>query len=338
MLDSDGAGCARSLFIAAALLVVGCAGERARPGDPPTVLVKGDGSGDYPTSQATVDSDHPTNDGMVWIPAGCVRLGERRTSWPVHNVYLEGFHIDTREVSNAAYQEFIEAGGYSTEAWWHPVGWAWRIAERITQPAYWDSVNYHGGGVAGNADFPILGVSWWEADAYCRWAGKRLPTEAEWEKAATGGCEVWGNPDSCDAADAASFPWGEGIRDTQANYRYSGDPYENNGHTTPVGFYDGTDHGGYQTEDSPSPYGLYDVVGNVWEWCSTKLKDYPYDPYDGREAPPATYKERWRVRRGGSWRMTTSFVRCGLARDCSNLGRPNRRDRFTGFRCARGRQ
>jgi formylglycine-generating enzyme required for sulfatase activity len=128
-----------------------------------------------------------------------------------------------------------------------------------------------------------------------------LPTEAKWEKAAKGGCETHGDPETCDASDTPTYPWGEGITGPQANYYQSGDPYENNGWTTPVGCYDGTNHGGHQTINSPSPYGLYDVAGNVWEWCSTKYAAYPYNPNEGRENPPVSYSECCRVLRGGSW-------------------------------------
>jgi len=266
--------------------------------------------------------------GMVSIPGGNVRMG--RTE--VYDVYVEGFYIDVLEVSNAQYKEFIDAGGYTTEVWWNPVGWAWRVANDITLPDDWNSNTYHGGGIPGNEDFPVNGVSWWEADAYCRWAGKRLPTEAEWEKAAKGGCEMWGDPGSCDGSDTPSYPWGEGISGPRANYDESGDPYENSGQTTPVGYYDGSNHGGYQTQDSPSPYGLYDVAGNIWEWCSTKYASYPYDPNDGRENPPATYSECCRVLRGGGCDHTTGGLECASRH---SSGPDTRYYDTSGFRCAK---
>ena len=267
-------------------------------------------------------------DGMVWIPAGWVRMGQAGIA-PVHDLYVEGFYIDVLEVRNGEYKEFIDAGGYSTEAWWNPVGWAWRVNNNITLPDRWNENTYHGGGVPGNEHFPVNGVSWWEADAYCRWAGKRLPTEAEWEKAAKGGCEKWGDPGQCDASDTPTYPWGGMISGSRANYYQSGDPYDNN--TTPVGYYDGSNHGGYQTIDSPSPYGLYDVAGNLWEWCSTKYASYPYDPNDGRENPPATYNECCRVLRGGSWYTYASRLPCAYRIYYD----PYIRYGTVGFRCAR---
>jgi formylglycine-generating enzyme required for sulfatase activity len=269
---------------------------------------------------------------MVRIPAGNVRLGQTGIAEPVNDFYVEAFWIDRYEVSNAKYKAFIDAGGYTTEAYWNPVGWTWRAANSITLPDSWNDPTFHGGGVPGNEAFPVVGVSWWEADAYCRWAGGRLPTEAEWEKAAKGGCETHGDPGQCDAYDTPTYPWGEGITGAQANYWSSADPYENS--TTPVGYYDGSNHGGYQTIDSPSPYGLYDVVGNAWEWCSTTwMYRYPYNPSDGRERPPASYDEPGRVLRGGSWEINgLSYIRCAV-RYAGYY--PDGRNVSIGFRCSR---
>ena len=277
-------------------------------------------------------------EGMTWIPPGNVRLGQTGVATPVNDFFVEGFYIDIYEVSNAKYKAFIDAEGYTTEAYWNPVGWAWRVANSITLPYDWNRSTVHGGGIAGNEQFPVGGVSWFEADAYCRWAGKRLPTEAEWEKAAKGGCETHGDPGQCDASDTPSFPWGEGLDGHRANFDMSGDPYEGDPSDrlmspTPVGYYDGTNHDGYQTIDSPSPYGLYDVAGNVSEWCSTKMATYPYNPNDGRENPPATYNEYSRVWRGGSYR-------CGGADGVLQLRCAPRYsdwpcDRICGFRCVR---
>jgi formylglycine-generating enzyme required for sulfatase activity len=269
---------------------------------------------------------------MVWIPPGNVRLGQTGIAGPVNDFYVAGFYIDIYEVSNAKYKVFIDAGGYTTEAYWNPVGWAWRVAHSLTLPEGWNNATYHGGGIAGMGEFPVNGVTWFEADAYCRWAGGRLPTEAEWEKAAKGGCETHGDTGQCDATDTWTYPWGEGLTDPQANYDESGDPYESNGWTTPVGYYDGSNHGGYQTINSPSPYGLYDVAGNVWEWCSTWYADYPYNPNDGRESPPASDSEWGRVLRGGSWNNGGySSLRCARRYYYA----PNIRYYSFGFRCER---
>jgi formylglycine-generating enzyme required for sulfatase activity len=278
------------------------------------------------------DTPPPTD--MVWIPPGNVRLGQTGIAEPVNDFNVAGFYIDRYEVSNVEYKAFIDGGGYTNPAYWSSVGWAWRVANSITLPALWNEPTYHGGGIAGNEQFPVNGVSWFEADAYCRWAGGRLPTEAEWEKAAKGGCETHGDPGQCDASDTPTYPWGEGISGPQANYYHSGDPYENNGWTTPVGYYDGSNHGGYQTMNSLSPYGLYDVAGNVWEWCSTNYEAYPYNPNDGRESPPVSVSECCRVLRGGAWYYYGTDLR-SATRDYYY---PYGRDIYgggVGFRCVR---
>jgi len=268
---------------------------------------------------------------MVRIPAGETRLGQSgMANAPLHTVHVEGFRIEVYEVSNELYKDFIDAGGYDNEALWDPAGWEWRQRNSITLPLYWNEYDYHGGGTRGTGQFPVNGVSWWEADAYCRWAGKRLPTEAEWEKAARGCCAMWVSPGRCDDVEPPAYPWGEGITGSQANYSQSGDPWERGGRTTPVGFYDGTNHNGFQTMDSPSPYGLYDMAGNVWEWTSSSNAGYPYDPDDGREDPPAAANECCRVLRGGAWYDIAPVLRS--AHRSSNL--PGTRSFAFGFRCA----
>jgi formylglycine-generating enzyme required for sulfatase activity len=270
---------------------------------------------------------------MVWIPAGNVRLGQVGIAEPVNDFNVAGSFIDIYEVSNAKYKAFIDEGGYTTQAYWNPAGWVWRVANSISLPANWNSNDYHGGGIAGNEQFRVNGVSWFEADAYCRWAGGRLPTEAEWEKAAKGGCETHGDSGTCDASDTPTYPWGEGITGPQANYWDSGDPYESSGYTTPVGYYDGSNHGGYQTINSPSPYGLYDVAGNVLEWCSTNYyPGYPYNPNDGRENPPASHSECCRVLRGGSCLISDDIILQSAIRGSSY---PGGRYGNLGFRCVR---
>jgi formylglycine-generating enzyme required for sulfatase activity len=124
-----------------------------------------------------------------------------------------------------------------------------------------------------------------------------------------------------------------GITGPQASYADSGDPYDNNGWTTPVGYYDGTNHGGDQMINSPSSYGLYDVAGNVWEWCSTKYEDYPYNPNDGRENPPVSYSECCRVLRGGSYTFNygSYYLRCAYRYNYYPLSRNS----LIGFRCVR---
>jgi gamma-glutamyl hercynylcysteine S-oxide synthase len=275
--------------------------------------------------------------GMIWIPPGYVRLGQVGVAEPVNDVYVEGFWIDRYEVSNGKYKAFIDAGGYTISTYWNPAGWAWRVAADRTLPGGWNDPGSQGGGIPGNEQFPVHGVNWFEADAYCRWAAVRLPTEAEWEKAAKGGCETHGDPGRCDDADTPTYPWGEGLSGARANYYESGDPYETG--LTPVGYFDGTCHPYpdpqptcYETMDSPSPYGLYDVVGNIFEYTSTAYAPYPYNPTDGRESPPTSSDECCRVTRGGEQGYWAGYLRCasriGDYVAYTNIGTSR------GFRCA----
>jgi len=189
---------------------------------------------------------------MVLIPAGEFLMGsdEFDDEKPVHKVYLDDFYIDKYEVTNAQYKKFMDATGHK-------------------KPRYWDNPNYNA------PDKPVVGVSWEDAAAYARWAGKRLPTEAEWEKAARGGLVgkrfVWG--------DEWPPPSGAG------NFDIGDDGYE---YTAPVGKF------------KPNGYGLYDMAGNVWEWCGDWYdRDY-YANSPGRN-PKGPSSGEYRVLRGGSW-------------------------------------
>jgi formylglycine-generating enzyme required for sulfatase activity len=255
---------------------------------------------------------------MVSVPAGNFTMGSAAGSSnqkPQHTVFLDAYYIDKFEVTNAEFEQFMAAGGYTMQAFWSDAGWSWRTGGGHTQPATWGSdANRCGPGWPG---FPVNGVSWYEAEAYANFAGKRLPTEAEWEKVARG-------------TDARSYPWGEGIDNSRANYSGSGDPYESG--TTPVGFYDGRLHPSppFQTTDSPSPYGAYDMAGNVWEW----VRDWYSATYYGSSPdtnPPGPISGTSRVLRGGSWSDEASYLRC--AQRYYNY--PTSRYSYNGFRCAR---
>lgn len=154
-------------------------------------------------------------------------------------------------------------------------------------------------------DHPVTMVSWFGAKAYCEYYGWRLPTELEWEKAARG-------------VDGRPFPWGEAIAPENANYISSRDPFEDmrqfGSRTTPVGFYNGTDYAGYLTLDSPSPYGLYDMAGNVWQWTADI---YP--------------EQHYRYLRGGSKDGYENTLRVWVR----NSATPTYVSPGAGFRCAR---
>jgi len=194
---------------------------------------------------------------------------------PVHTVYLDAYYIGEFEITNAEYKKFIDDGGYQNRTYWESGGF-----RTSTEPMHWDNENYNGGGLPGNENFPVVGVSWYEAAAYCSWlsaktgAVYRLPTEAEWEKAARGGDYLDGD-DSRQIPNpipGRRYPWGNDIDGSYANYLDSGDPYDNG--LTPVGYYDGSLRGDFQTHNNASPYGAYDMAGNVYEWVSDLFQNY----------------------------------------------------------------
>ena len=179
--------------------------------------------------------DDPTSstEGMVLIPAGEFQMGSNSgdsNEKPIHSVYIDAFYMDEYEVTNAEYAAFLNAKGKHTESGktWLDIGSA---HVRIEYVAGVYRVK------AGYENHPVTFVSWYGAMAYAAWAGKRLPTEAEWEKAARGNLA------------GLTYPWGNTIDSSKANYnRHIGD-------TTAVGEY------------TANGYGLYDMAGNVWEWC-----------------------------------------------------------------------
>ena len=226
---------------------------------------------------------------LVDVPAGDLLLGNdpRPSSGlalpdeaPRHAVSLPAVALATTPVTNAQYLEFVRATGHGT-------------------PPHWlDGVL-----PAGLERHPITHVDWFDADACCRWAGARLPTEAEWEKGARG-------------TDARLHPWG--AREPDSTLAHSGRGSKH-GTTAPVA----------ARPDGASPYGLLDMAGNVWEWVSSAYAPYPYRPDDGREDPGAGSP---RVLRGGSYASTGSrHLRCA-ARSQSY---PGRRSAHIGFRAAR---
>ncbi|BBO83874.1 protein NirV [Desulfosarcina ovata subsp. sediminis] len=222
---------------------------------------------------------------MVEIPAGPFKFGEK----PVDAQIDDPFWIDLYLVTNARFKEFIEAGGYEIEAWWLPEGWNWREKERIFRPLYWEDTKWNAD------DHPVVGVSWYEANAFCNWLGAspkddyiyHLPDEKQWERAARG-------------TDGRIYPWGDEFDSARCNTEESGI-----GKTTRIDRY----------ADGLSPDGCYDMAGNVLEWTSTFL-DNSKDAY---------------VIKGSSWFNTAKLARCAARDDYS----PVNRSGAVGFRCAR---
>jgi len=173
---------------------------------------------------------------MVYVPPGPFIMGAKDVEGGTRIARLEeGFFIGRYSVTNAEYRRFVEAGGYEEREYWSDEGWQRKQREKWTEPRYWRNSKWN------QPDQPVVGVSWYEAVAYARWAGGRLPTEVEWEKAARG-------------IDGRQYPWGDGSDPSRCNTGESGI-----GKTTPVGKY---------SLDGDSPYGVADMAGNVWEWCA----------------------------------------------------------------------
>jgi len=218
---------------------------------------------------------------MVLVPAGPFIMGSNRgqqNERPVHQVNLDAFYIDQYEVTNAQFSEFLNQQEIQNQD----------ISFYL--PGLDDSADIYLEGTTWNVfedleNHPVNIVSWAGANAYCQWRGGRLPTEAEWEKAARG-------------SDERTYPWGEAITCNVANFFGAPDGGPCQEYTTPVGSY----------PNDISPYGAYDMVGNVWEYTQSIYKDYPYDPTDGREDTSAASADALRVLRGGSWNYGISFT------------------------------
>jgi gamma-glutamyl hercynylcysteine S-oxide synthase len=244
---------------------------------------------------------------MVFIPAGICKLGNNApdaldNECPVHLAELKAYWIDRFPVTCGQYRAFMAAGGYADAQWWSALGWQWLQANPVIQPRYWDN---HAGWDA----HPVCGVSWYEADAYARFVGKRLPTEAEWEKAAS-----WDQ----ETGERSRFPWGNTmITRAHANH------FHQVGQTTPVHAYPA----------GKSASGCYDLLGNVWEWTDSwfagyeNFVSYPYHGYS-----EAYFDQQHRVLKGGSWATRPWAMRNAFR----NWYHPQTREVFAGFRCAKG--
>ena len=239
---------------------------------------------------------------MVLIRAGEFQMGSddgHDDEKPIHTVSVGAFYMDVHPVTNVQFKQFTDA-----QPEWSKDG----IPDEYHDGDYlehWKGNKYP----AKKGDHPVVYVSWYAALAYAKWAGKRLPTEAEWEYAARGGLE------------GKKYPWGNSIDKDRANYE------SNVGDTTPVGKYA---HNGY---------GLSDMAGNVWEWCLDEYdadfykKSAKEDPIAGEDIPPVidnfTSVKTRRVLRGGLWGSDVSFLR--VAFRVSYI--PAVTSNFDGFRC-----
>lgn len=275
-----------ALLIVMLLITVACGDS----GGSPTVLPNLTTATAVQANPSPIRTEIRPNDGaeMVFVPAGEFPMGSSEAEielakadcpqcpadWfddekPQHAVLLEAYWIDKYEVTNRQFARFIEAGGYNQQALWTAEGWQWRSVAERTQPKFWTDERWN------QPDYPVVGVVWFEAVAYCRWAGARLPTEAEWERAAG-----WDGTKQ----QKYVYPWGNGWNPARVNTVESA-----LGTTTPVGHY---------CPPAASPVGACDMVGNAWEWVNSIFSPYPYRADDGREDLEA---QGTRALRGGSW-------------------------------------
>lgn len=254
---------------------------------------------------------------MALIPAGKFQMGDNfneggNDERPVHTVYLDTFYMDKYEVTNKQYAIFLNDYGKNVDEAGHKLldlDNSYCLIEKVGD-AYKPKAGYE--------DHPVIYVSWYGAAAYAQFYGKRLPTEAEWEKAARGGLV------------GKRYPWGDDISHDRANYPSTGGRDEWS-RTSPVGSF------------PPNGYGIYDVAGNVWEWCADEYDSeyYSRSPEINPTGPGdvVIFKDNHftsvkspRVLRGGAWTINPYYLRCAVR----NNSEPERMYGFVGFRCAWG--
>jgi sulfatase modifying factor 1 len=307
-----------------------------------------------PTVVAKRPPPGPAPEGMVWIPGGRFAMGSDYAPFddarPIHTVEVDGFWMDKTPVTNAQWEKFVKATGYVTVAERKPdpkdypgvpedklvpgavvfsppdqpvpldnIGqwWAWVPGANWRHPEGPNST------IKGRENHPVVHVCWEDAVAYCKWAGKRLPTEAEWEFAARGGMTQ------------KPYVWGDEFRpggEYQANTFQGRFPNENRkedgyARTSPVGTY------------PPNKFGLYDMAGNVWEWCSDWFRPdyYAQSPVRNPQGPPDSYDPQEpgipkKVQRGGSFLCTdqycSRYMPGGRGKGATDTGTSH-----VGFRC-----
>jgi iron(II)-dependent oxidoreductase len=285
-------------------------------------LMRGDGY--RPEAQIELPLGNPPSaEEMVHIPGGAFLMGTDERTWALdnergaHEVELEGFYLDKTPVTSRAYLEFVEDGGYQKKELWDSEGWKWIKEEGISTPKHWYQKEPHewwtqrfGFDEPLSMDAPVMHVSWFEADAYARWAGKRLPTEAEWEKAAS-----W-DPKT----------------GTKRHYPWSDEP------PTPGGGRANLDQLAFEPAEigaypaGTSAYGALGMIGDVWEWTDSEFAAYPgFESFPYPEYSEIFFDKGYAVLRGGSWATRPGAIRNTFR----NWDFPIRRQLFCGFRCAR---
>ena len=290
---------------------------------------------DAPIAPAPVSLE--TVSGMAEVGGGLFELGYARSSWrgesgdrsphsknydfawdnekPQHKVFLQDFLIDRALVTNGDYLEFMKAGGYQDFRWWHSAGWEKVNQEHWQAPLYWeqrggewmirDFAGLHH--AAEKFNEPVAHLSFLEASAYAKWVGKRLPTEAEWEKAASF---------SPASNSKRAFPWGDTPPDESLENLFENSLWA----VAPVGAFPA----------GQSAYGCQQMIGDVWEWTTSD-----YVPYPGFKSEFDEYNDKWfvsqKVLRGGSFATPRSHIRTTYR----NFFYPHERWMIAGFRCAK---
>jgi iron(II)-dependent oxidoreductase len=242
-------------------------------------------------------------------PAGFAYDNER----PRHRTDVRAYLIGSTPITNATYLTFVEGGGYERREWWSDEGWSWKEDYDITRPESWTADHRAEWRLSGlrplDPDRPVVHISWFEADAFARAHDGRLPTEAEWEKAAT-----WDQ----EQGRALINPWGDGpaVPGVHANVD------QLRGGTAPVGSYPA----------GASPSGCLGMIGDVWEWTSSVFDGYPgFVPYPYREYSEVFFRAGYKTLRGGSWATRPRVISAAFR----NWDYPQRRQIFAGLRIAR---
>ena len=272
-----------------------------------------------PVRMTTVEKPSSLKQESIKIPGGIYKMGYSGNDFcydielPEHKVYLNDFQIENFPVTNAQYLEFIEVGGYDDFSFWLSDGWDVAKKNEWNAPMYWEKEDGEWftrdfvGRRKINSDEPVCHVSFYEAMAFCKWAGKRLPTEAEWEKAA-----LWNDEENSKTI----FPWG------------NQPPTQNHANLLDSCIWSCTNVGSY--ENGKSHYGCYQMIGDVWEWTSSEFVGYP-----GFKSGFDEYNDKWftnqKVLRGGSFATPALSIR-GSYR---NFFRLDERWMFSGFRCVK---
>ena len=261
---------------------------------------------------------------LIYVPEGEFIMGSdsriNLDEHPIHNVKLDAFWIDQTEVTNPIFLSFISATGYRTNA--EKLGSSYVHDDSSSlnvNGANWQHPTGPGSDILGKENHPVIHVSWNDAAAYCEWAGGRLLTEAEWEKAAS-----WNDL----TKEKYVYPWGNDFNGSNVNFcdknctliwadKNSDDGYAG---IAPVGSY----------PNGASPYGAYDMAGNVWEWTA----DW-YDVYPGGDSSTSSdFGRGWKVKRGGAWSEDVRLIDYIVNATYRFRYDPPTSDDYSGFRCA----